>query len=460
MLKRLLPSFHLRLALAFACIFLLCALTVGAMLYMDARHSLETQMKTRIANESTLLLGDWRDDGLGELRHDIRERIESDAPNRLRYAVINAQGRAIFDRLPRLPKTPGWHATEHYLLLVSELEKDYRLIVGGETSAIRELEDALWHGLLIYFAATVLCATAGGWLVGRYFIRRVTPLSRMVQAVGEGQFSRRAPLNGTGDEFDRLSAHVNRMAERIEALVQDVRQTHLAIAHDLRTPLAKLRRELEAPAGDAVDAGRALALLEEAQAIFDAILRIAEIESGSRRKDFVSLDLRILLEELCDSYAAVSEHHGKRLSFSAPAPCLLAGDRRLLLQLFSNLIENALIHGGEEILISLDADAARVADNGNGIDDALREKMLKPFYRGDTSRHRRGHGLGLSMAASIATLHDMTLRLEDNGPGLRVSVYFPDGVKVASEDAAVARISSNNHDNGGTYPPARRAPRG
>ena len=425
MVRAFLSSFHLRLVLAFAAIFLFCALTVGGMLYFDARHSLESQMKTRIANESALLLGDWRDDGLGELRHDIRERIESDAANRLRYTVVNAQGRAIFDRLPRLPEAPGWHMAEPYLLLVSELEKGYRLIVGGEMSAVRELEAALWHGFLIYLAATLLCAIAGGWLVGRYFMRRITPLNRLVEAVGEGELSRRAPLAGSGDELDQLAAHVNRMAERIETLVQDVRQAHLAIAHDLRTPLAKLRRELEAPSGNEVDAERALALLEEAQTIFDAILRIAEIESGGRKKDFVMLDLRQLLEELYESYAAVSEHHGKRLIFSAAAPCLLAGDRRLLLQLFSNLIENALIHGGDEIHIRLGADAVRIEDNGNGIDEALREKMLKPFYRGDTSRHRRGHGLGLSMAASIAKLHDLTLCLEDNAPGLRVGIYVP-----------------------------------
>jgi signal transduction histidine kinase len=227
------------------------------------------------------------------------------------------------------------------------------------------------------------------------------------------------------------------MLDRIQNLMLDLQQVSSDIAHDLRTPLTRLRQRLELARRreqtvkglhDALDdaIGNSDAILET----FGALLRIAQIEAGTRRARFASVALSELLSGLIETYQPVAEEKGQSLQGQIAPGLLVHGDRELLTQLFSNLIENAIGHSQDGAEITVAAAASRgavlvsVGDNGPGIPAALRSKVLQRFYRLEASRTTPGNGLGLSMVAAIATLHDATLDLQDNEPGLRCLVRF------------------------------------
>ncbi len=420
---------HLRLAFAYASIFMLSVCALATVMYFDIRQSLQTQMQERIHAETEQLLVDWRDDGMNELRHDIRERLESNPPNRLRYSIINAQGTAIFDKISTPSHITGWQQTGQTLILTTPLKDGYQLIVAGEIIAIGELQSVILHGLAVTTFTTILLAIIGGHIVSRRFLRRIEKINRIAEIIGGGDLSQRIPLSGSGDDFDMLATSINRMIERIEQLLGEVQHVSTAIAHDLRTPLSRLRMELEALQKSTPQAASSIALLDQALEIFSALLRIAEIESGARRQGFARVDLSDLITHLCESYQLVAEQDGKTLHMQVTPNITCQGDRQLLLQMLANLIENALRHGGNHITLTLTAAQLSVADDGAGIPHHTHDDMLKPFYRADSSRMLPGNGLGLSMAASIARLHHMPLRLADNKPGLRVEISLTNPLK-------------------------------
>ena len=316
-----------------------------------------------------------------------------------------------------------------------------RLLVGRdirELAATRELiQDALAWGLAI----TAALALLGGWLMSAGVVRRIETINEVGREIMDGDLSRRVPSDGSGDEFDQLAVNLNRMLARIEALMASVRQVSDNIAHDLRTPLSRLHTKLsqlrdtdrspESAAG--VDA--AILDAEELLSAFNALLRIARVESGSRRAAFARLDLVPLLHDVAELYEPLAADKAQRLqvlparsagSADADAELRVHGDRDLLFQALANLLDNAIKytpHGGEIALRARSVDDAieiTVADSGPGIPAPLRDKVLQRFYRIDASRSEPGHGLGLSLVQAVAQLHAAELRLEDAAPGLRV----------------------------------------
>jgi signal transduction histidine kinase len=248
------------------------------------------------------------------------------------------------------------------------------------------------------------------------------------------------PVTLAGDEFDHLAGSINAMLNRIESLMSDLHQVTTDIAHDMRTPLTRLRQRLEgarhpsAGAGELRDAlDRTIREIDVILGIFSAVLRIAQIESGARKSGFTAVDLSELLGTVAELYRSSADE--KQQSFrSDVAPGLaVRGDRELLMQLFANLIENAIRHSPSEARIELRA-AARadavqviVADDGPGIPPEYRAKVLERFFRLERSRTTPGSGLGLSLAGAVAKLHEAAMTIEDNGPGLAVTVTLPHG---------------------------------
>lgn len=424
MLKRLVHTANFKLALLYAAIFFASVAALGTILYIDVQQSLEGQMRERISAEMEQLLGDYRDDGMNELRHDIRERIEASPTNRLRYYVQNTDGRVIFDKLPSIPREQGWHRIAHLILLVAPLDEGYTLAIGGELTVIEDTQQIILRGLLVSFLFALVLAVVGGLIVSRRFLRRVDMLAKTAEMIGAGDLSKRIVLTGANDDFDQLAMTINRMLERIEQLLHEIKHVTTNIAHDLRTPLTKLRHKLESMEGGHPDIAEATALLDESLATFSALLRIAEVESGARREGFIELDLSALMTRLAEAYEPVAEEKGVRITRFIAPDVQIRGDRHLLAQLFSNLIENALKYGGREIILTLQQNKASIADTGSGIPAEEREHIVKPFYRLDKSRSTRGNGLGLSLVAAIATLHQMHLTLEDAKPGLKVTLEF------------------------------------
>jgi signal transduction histidine kinase len=439
MLKR---SLHYRLAALYTGMFSLSVLALGVVVTFSTRSYLLEQLKTHVESSTTQLLVDYNEDGIDELRHDIQERIDADDPDRLWYFVGDPAGRISFDALSLLPAA-GWHQVNehgHILLLkVVELKDGYRLGVGTSLDKVRSVEEAVRRTFLSALVATLALGALGGFLLGRGFLGRLETIKTATARFGEGDLSYRAAASGSGDEFDQISLALNSMFERIESLVSEVKRVTSNIAHDLRTPLGRVKQKIEAlekREDISLEAKQTLeqvsGALDETLATFSALLRIAEVESGTRRAEFRAVRIADIFEQVASAYEAVAEESGRGISFRCDSSLEVLGDRALLTQALVNLVENSIQHtppgcsievGAREIGGSAEI---TVGDNGPGIEASERENVLRPFFKLDRSRQAgRGSGLGLSLVAAVVQLHEGGLALEDNAPGTRVRIHLP-----------------------------------
>ena len=266
--------------------------------------------------------------------------------------------------------------------------------------------------------------------------RRLADAEAALYAFSEGDLGKRLPIAGSGDDLDRVSSAVNAALARIELLLNTVQQISTDIAHDLKSPLTRLRQTLESaafasegPSKPAVQG--AIAQVDSIVETFEGLLRIANIEAGGRRARFGPVDLAQVLNVVVDAFGPAAEDAGQRLTLSISDPCTVNGDRELLTQLFANIVENAIRHGNGGNVIAVaerkrgDHVVVSVADRGPGIPEAERERVLRRFYRLDRSRSTPGDGLGLALVKAIADLHGASLTLSDASPGLVCTLKFP-----------------------------------
>jgi signal transduction histidine kinase len=311
------------------------------------------------------------------------------------------------------------------------------LYVGRDTAATYHTRRRILHAFAWVALGTCAFSILGGLFLGRRFMRQVDAITHTCERVIAGKLSERIPLRGRGDEWDRLARAINEMLDRISALLENLQQVSSAVAHDLRTPLTRLRNRLESArekstgiADYSAAIAHALEDTDQLLAMFSALLRISQIEAGTRVQTFAPVPLSALLERLYQLFLPVAEDCGHSLTRALESGLAIHGDEELLTQLFSNLIENALRHTprGTHIRLSLtaanDEIVATVSDDGPGVAPEDHDKLTRRFYRGSSSRTADGHGLGLSLVASIAQLHGARLQLADAGPGLRVAVVF------------------------------------
>jgi signal transduction histidine kinase len=284
---------------------------------------------------------------------------------------------------------------------------------------------------------------------------RVDSIRQTVSAIIHGDLAHRLPTHLNDDELNTLSRTINGMLDQIEQLVRGVRNVSNSIAHDLRTPLAELRSRLEElalmrppPEQAFSEVDGAVADVDRVIRIFDALLRLAEIDAGLRRSGFVAVDAADLAATAVEFYAPAAELKGIALTFRADGPTRVAGDPVLLAQALSNLIDNALKFTPNDGMIRVAVQSRpggsveiSVADNGPGIDDAEKAKVVERFYRGDASRGTPGVGLGLSLAQAVAKLHGSALALSDLNPGLSVLLTIPADSAPAAPPASDAAAS-------------------
>ncbi len=302
--------------------------------------------------------------------------------------------------------------------------------VGSEV--VEALGVALFIGSVLAIAAGLL---AGVW-VGKITEKRIVDISNTLDRVSTGDLQARIPIsNGASDDLSRVSESVNATLGRLETLLETQQQISNDIAHDLRTPLQRLRQRLERLESqsqpDPSEAGSALAEVEDIITTFNALLRIAQVEAGDQRARFEKVDLDTVAETVFEVFEPSAENQSQVLRLTrSPSAALVLGDRALLLQLASNLIENALRHcpAGTTIDVTVDAGDEHatliIADDGPGIPVKDHERVFRRFFRGDKSRSSSGHGLGLSMVRAIAALHEADVELSDNEPGLKVRIAF------------------------------------
>lgn len=446
-LPRLLRTSSFRLTLLYGGVFGLCVAVLFVIVAWSATGYIARQIDRTVANELTEVRADAARDTAPALRPVI-EQLVARAPG-IYYLLQDARGHVLAGNMPATRPLPGVrvlgpsgragrHADGGIRGRGVVLSDGAYLFVGISDFEQGEMQTVIAHAFAAGFAVTIALAVLGGLATSLSLLRRIDAMSLASRDIMRGDLGRRIDLRGSGDELDRLAASLNAMLDRIQGLMAEVQQVSSDIAHDLRTPLSRLRQRLELALrrdrGAAVLRDAVEGSIRDADAILDtfaALLRIAQIESGSRRAGFTDVDLAALLGDIVEAYLPVAEERHQRLTVAVAPGIRVAGDRQLLAQLFANLIENAIRHTRDGAALAVAASRhegmvrASVADDGPGIPPALREKVLRRFYRLETSRTTPGSGLGLSLVKAIALLHDARLVLEDNRPGLRCVLVFP-----------------------------------
>jgi len=296
----------------------------------------------------------------------------------------------------------------------------------------------------------MLLAVLGGLLVRRSVLRRIEAINRTTRAIVGGDLSRRVPSRESSDEFDQLTKTINSMLGQIEILVEGIRNTSNAIAHDLRTPLAELRSRLEGvlrggrlDAPESAEIGEAVADIDRLIGIFNALLRLAELDSGVQRAAFSRIDLAALVVEVSEIYGPIAEDKGQSLAVDVGNRPAVVGDPFLIAQAVGNLLDNAIKYTRPQGAISArlvarsdGRIAVTVTDNGPGIPEGERARTVERFYRGDASRGTPGVGLGLTLVSAVARLHGGALEFDDNSPGLIASLVLEDATASPRDDNA------------------------
>jgi signal transduction histidine kinase len=389
-------------------------------------------------------------DGARGLTAFIKTRVGLQIAGERILLLTDASRQPLAGNLPAwphaVPITPGvstitmdlaGQASQAVLVRVA-LPGGYNLLVGRDLARFAPLARRFWYGLAGAVAILSIVGVLGGFLIRRALLSRIHSIRQTVLAIMQGDLSHRLPSPQSGDELDTLSRTINGMLDQIEQLFHGIRDVSNAIAHDLRTPLAELRSRLEELSLTRPPADETFAEIETAVAdvdrvirIFNALLRLAEIDTGMRRSGFVPVNAAELAAQAVELYLPAAELKGISLSFRDSGPIPVAGDPLLLAQAVTNLIDNALKYardGGKvtvEVLRRAEgAVEIAVADDGPGICDAEKPKAPERFYRGDTSRGTPGVGLGLSLVAAVAKLHGGALVLVDNHPGLRAQMLI------------------------------------
>ncbi|MEX0758766.1 MAG: HAMP domain-containing sensor histidine kinase [Tistlia sp.] len=451
-----------RFAVLYALLFATSMAALGGFVYWSSVDVIERQVGDTVQAELRGLAEQYAERGLPRLLEVIEQRSAPGGDTDNVYLLVAPSGQHLAGNLRSWPEAAQpdgeWLRLRLFRTLehtepvtvgarAFELRGGFRLLVGRDMGARESLRRTILEAIGWGLGAALLLGAFGGWLLGRYLLSRVETVSRISRRIVDGDLSQRVPLSGTGDAFDRLAENLNRMLARIETLMTGMRVVTDSLAHDLRSPLTRLRsriemalREQEALHPDGSGTGQeaadrqvleqALAEVETIRGTFDSLIAIAEAEAGLTRVAFDRVDLAELVAELAELYEPLAEESHCRLRVALDGPAAVPGHRQLLAQALSNLLDNALKYGcqGGEIAIALERTGGEallsVSDRGPGIPAAAREEVLKRFVRLDESRSLPGSGLGLSLAAAVATLHDSRLELQDNAPGLKVVWRF------------------------------------
>ena len=451
-LARLARSAGLRLAMVHVVVFAIAVTILFWIVYWEIANHTHQQLSESIRIEAFELVDEARRDGIARVAATINSRLLASGQPNLVYLLVDAEGRKLAGNLDMADLAPGWHhlrrpadgrlgppdEDDPILSQATPLSGGGTLVVGADTHPSEELLEWIVAAFFWSGAIVVIAALAGGLALGLSMARRVEAVNLATARIIDGALGERIAVRGSGDEFDRLAVHLNRMLDRIQSLMDGLRQVSNDIAHDLRTPLTRLRQHLErtrsGPRAEAdyvraVD--RAIEETDDILATFGALLRIAQIEAGSRSQGFTNVDLAEICARIHEAYSVVAEDAGRQFRAEIRGPAPVRGDPELLTQMLANLVENALVHTPEGSPIELAAGlrdgraVVSIADRGPGIPMTDRARVLERFVRLDSSRSTPGSGLGLSLVAAMAKLHGIELRLEDNGPGLRVILEFP-----------------------------------
>jgi signal transduction histidine kinase len=333
-------------------------------------------------------------------------------------------------------------------LQLMDPDSGVRLLVGRDVRAARVFRARLMDSLNVGLALTVALGLAGGYIFSRTIMGRIESVTRTCRGIMSGDLSKRVPVGRRNDELGQLSISINSMLDQIERLMRGMQQVSESVAHDLRTPLTRLRSRLENAHRHVADPAQRAAIegaLEDADSLlatFAALLRVARAEAGTQ-KSFVDIDLHTLAEEVADLYGPLAEEKGLGFVTRFEPGLRVKGDPNLLAQALANLIDNAIKYTDQGAVTAVltrlkGTPAFIVSDTGPGVPDEYKDKVLERLFRLEQSRTSPGSGLGLALVAAVAKSHGLELKLEDNTPGLKVSLRFPENLVSADPGAPAA----------------------
>lgn len=458
-LGKLLRTTAFKLTLVYLGIFVLFAASLLAYFALNTRRLITEQITATVNREVNGLSEQYGQGGLRRLVTvvDVRSR----RPGSSLYLVTTPSGEGLAGNVgslePGVLDRPGWLETNYHrlespegadhraLVRVVQLPGGFHLLVGRDLDERERLFGIVVNAGQWSLALVIVLGLLGGFFVSRRVLSRIDAMTGTAQTIMAGDLSGRLPVAGTGDELDRLADNVNAMLDRIEALMRGLKEVSDNIAHDLKTPLTRLRNRCEQALRSATGEASYRAALETTIAesddlirTFDALLMIARAESGQARENMTEFDASEIARDVGELYEPVADEKGIALKIDAPAAAPVRGNRELVSQALANLIDNAIKYAGPngkvngvpaEIVVRAGDDGERitlsVADRGPGIPDADRGRVVERFVRLEQSRSEPGSGLGLSLASAVARLHGGELKLEDNHPGLRTTIALP-----------------------------------
>jgi signal transduction histidine kinase len=464
---RLLRTNAFRLAALYFALFAASVLALLSFIYLSTADFIERQTEVTLDAESRGLAEQYDERGLAGLIEIIQDRSAAEHGDGTIYLITDPMLHPLAGNLSQWPRAtpvrPGWISfpvqvringnAQSFRALgsVFVLPGGYRLLVGRDLRDASAFRGRITRTLAWAALLTLALGIAGAVFMTRHMLRRVEEVNRTSEGIIHGDLTQRVPLSGSGDEFDQLAGNLNAMLDQIEGLMAGMRQVTDNIAHDLRTPLSRLRARLEVTLLEKPDAARYAEALRETIAeadhllgTFNALLSIAEAEAGSRRDTMAVVDLAEIARTVAELYEPVADEKGLTLTVTVDTSLLVRGDRHLLSQALANLIDNALKYtpeGGVALTARAASETARVevADTGPGVPPDRRDAVFDRFVRLEGSRSTPGKGLGLSLVRAVAKLHGGTLWLEDNAPGLRVVLVVP--LVVGGAGDARARLS-------------------
>jgi signal transduction histidine kinase len=442
--------------------FVLAAAAIVVFIAWRANDLLTTKVVETLAAEVTGLREQYEAGGPERLADVVAQR--SAQPGSSLYLLVDSGGRKIAGNLNRVPPEleanrggsvfryvrlgeEGGDAQRTAVGVLLSVPAGLVLVVGRDIEDLHRFAGTMGQLLLISISLLALLGIGAGLLISRSMLRRIEAATEASRTIMAGDLSRRIPLNGSGDELDRLAGSLNAMLARIEELMAALREVSDNIAHDLKTPLTRLRNRAEAalrnPDGAATYREGLTKTIEEADELiktFNSLLLIARLEGGAVAESMSPVDPAAIIGDVAELYEPVAEEAGLQLQLTAPGGLHMVANRELIGQAVANLVDNAIKYaadpvpnavGGKRGAISVslarreDAIEITVADRGPGVAPQDRERALKRFVRLEKSRSRPGSGLGLSLVAAVARLHGGSVRLEDNAPGLRAVLTFP-----------------------------------
>jgi signal transduction histidine kinase len=456
-LRTLLHTSVLQLTLVYAALFGASVLALFGFIYWSTLGYLERQTNATIQVEIDGLLEEYERRGASGLADLIVERVRRDDEDRSVYLLADAIGRPLAGNVRYWPQaldalTGQWidaslpdenGASTPVRAAVIRIEPGLRLLVGRDVRELAQIRQLFTRASIYGLTLTMALAIAGGVLMALSARRRLAELNRTTRQIMAGDLSRRAPIRGTGDEHDELAANINAMLDQIQTLLEGMRHVGDSVAHDLRGPLTRLRNRLETVAAAERPRREDLAeCVEQVQHVletFNALLRIARVESGAHRSAFAALDLERVVRDVCELYQAAADDRKIDLVCDVRDAVEVFGDRELLAQALTNLLDNAMKYTptGGRIVVTLgrteDLARIRVADTGPGVPAADRERVLQRFTRLDQARSQPGSGLGLALVNAVTTQHHGRLSLGDNSPGLVVTIEIPALLRPAAQ---------------------------